>query len=102
MIHITDNYYLDSDAYNWILKESYTVDKGDRKGEIAYRVLGFFGKLEQVADRIAELEIKQLDVGSVAELIVAVRELSESIREKIPTNPKELKKDFISLQGRGL
>lgn len=45
MIHIKDDYYIDSDAYQFILKKD--LHRKDKDGEDVFDTLGYFATFEQ-------------------------------------------------------
>lgn len=81
---LSENYAIDTDKLNLILKERY--EKKDGKGKFAntieglygWRPLGYFGSLTHVADYIVKHELmKEYEIGElrdVAERIEAVRD----------------------------
>ena len=80
-VHIEGNMYLESDEYQFILKE-YTGNK-DKQGRELYKTHGYFGKLEQALNKLVKMKIKESKSTTLKELLKEIKELKQYFREKI-------------------
>ena len=58
MLKINDKYYLDSDRFQFIVREKYIGTDGKRKGEEVFKDVAFCGNLFQVKAWIMQNEIR--------------------------------------------
>jgi len=58
MINLEPTLYIDADKYQFILKESFTVEKGDRAGETDFRVLGYYPSISSLLHQLTERKIR--------------------------------------------
>lgn len=56
MRHLIDNYYLDYDACNLILKKK-NISK--KTGKVSYKVLGYYGSLRGLASGLTNIAVMQ-------------------------------------------
>ena len=84
-VHIEGNLFLESDAYQYLLKEysgkTYTNEKGEERE--GFRVLGYYGTIEQAIRSLVEKKIKQSTATTLNELLEEVKEIKDFITEKI-------------------
>lgn len=84
-IQIEENLYLESDPYQYLLKQysgkTYTNEKGEERE--GYRVLGYYGTIEQAIKGLIEMKIKESTVTTLKELLDEVKEIKQFISEKI-------------------
>lgn len=57
MIRLTDEYFIEADAYNYILCKDY--GKTDKTGKRMYKALGYFGRLQELLEYWTETVIKK-------------------------------------------
>ena len=60
MIKLTEDYYIDSDKFNWILVVKRTSKTGKTKGETSYEAWKFFPTLESLIWYVRNLKDKSL------------------------------------------
>mgnify|MGYP001488279732 CR=1 FL=1 len=84
-VHIEGNLYLESDQYQYLLKEysgkTYTNEKGEERE--GFRVLGYYGTIEQAIRSLVEKKIKQSAATNLKELLEEVKIIKAEISEKI-------------------
>ena len=73
------NYQLTHDRIQYILSEETTVKTGKRKGQVIFKPIGFYPKIEQILNKVFDLEISDPDSHSFAELFAAVTDAREFI-----------------------
>lgn len=83
---LSENYALDTDKLNLILKERYEKKDGKGKhanvveGEYGWSILGYFGSLTHVASYLVKHELrKEREVGELRDIQVAVEKLRDDI-----------------------
>ena len=90
MIKITDDFYIDRDAYNWIIKQRVTVRNKEKQTEREeLQTAGYYSKFKQAlretAHRLFEAEIEASGDMSIGEAIKrfenACRKLEEAINK---------------------
>lgn len=74
------NYIITSDKHQFILSEKITIQKGDNAGQEAVRTIGFYTKLENLADKLFHLEIDKSDAELLSDLMTVVRSTRAMIR----------------------
>jgi len=84
-VHIENNLYLESDPYQYLLKEysgkTYTNKKGE---EIeGYSTLGHFGTINQAIKYLMEMKIKESTAKNLTELLREVQQIKKDINKKI-------------------
>ncbi len=79
MIKISDKYYLETDALNYILKEKKIRKDGKKKGEEYYENIAYFGRIEHLYNYIIEKEIKENIelLNNIEKVIELKREISK-------------------------
>lgn len=83
-IHIDGDLYVGRDRYNWILRERYEAkDKNKQPNGFAFRDLGYFARLSDVAEKVAEMKVKAEAAESVNALIRVVEKLTAAILAKV-------------------
>lgn len=89
-IRLTDDYRLATDQFNYILqKRSVVKDENSKNyGNEAWSSIGWYGRLEHMANKLIELEIKQSDADQLHELITVVLDVERKI---VSTLEKTLK-----------
>lgn len=60
MIKLTEEYYIDSDIFNWILAKKKKVEKGKTKGEVKYAPWKFFPSLESLLTFVKEMNCRAI------------------------------------------
>jgi len=80
-VHIEENLYIESDEYQFILKE-YT-SKVDKHGRELYKTHGYFSKLEHVLHKLVRMKIKESNATTLKELLKEIKELKEYFKDKI-------------------
>jgi hypothetical protein len=59
MKKLTDNLYIGSDQYQYILYEKKQIKKGEKAGKDNYDPVGFFSTPEQVSKKLCDIGVKQ-------------------------------------------
>ena len=83
-IILDDNHKLTSDKYNYIIKERKIYEKGDKKGEVYWKQLFFYPKLEQAVAGYCEhflLESSLSTLDGLGDAVRGLRSIVESIKE---------------------
>lgn len=67
MLKITDKYYADTDAYNWILVEKNIITEAQaakrkkvQAGDVEYKTLGYYKNLQNLLTRLFEKHKKSV------------------------------------------
>ncbi|WDV94203.1 hypothetical protein [Brevibacillus parabrevis] len=80
-VQIEENLYIESDAYQFIIRE-YTARKdGNGPGKII--VHGYFSKLEHAVKHLITMKVKQSTAATLGELQKDVKRIEEYISSKI-------------------
>lgn len=84
-IQIEENLYLESDPYQYLLKQysgkTYTNEKGEERE--GYQVIGYYGKIGQAINALIDFKLKQSTATTLKELLNEVKEIKNDINEKI-------------------
>jgi hypothetical protein len=80
-VQIEGNLYLESDEMQFTLKE-YT-DKLDKNGKEVFKVLGYYGTIQQAAKAFVRMKIKQTTAVRLGELINDVNRIERNIESKL-------------------
>ena len=96
MIKITDDFYIDRDAYNWIIKQRVTVRNKEKQTEREeLQTAGYYSKFKQAlretAHRLFEAEIEASGDMSIGEAIKRFENACRKLEEAI--NKMEVKDD---------
>jgi hypothetical protein len=93
-IQLGENYRIESDAYNYILKRRKVSDPNHRfsKGiaKETWVDIGYFGKLSHLVNHLIELEIKHSDAETLQDLVHIVRKVGDfTVAYLEAVNPNE-------------
>jgi hypothetical protein len=80
-VTVEGNLFIESDAYNFILKEQ-TVKK-DGSGEGKTIVHGYFSNIEQAMKRVLKMKIKQSTATTLQELVRDIRRIEEYFHSQL-------------------
>lgn len=80
-VQVEDNLFIESDPYNFIVKE-YTQRK-DGTGEGKTIVHGYFSKLEFAVKHIIKMKVKESTATTLEELLRDLKRIEEYIHSKI-------------------
>lgn len=80
MIKITDEWYLDNDQHQWIIKRAYWSEK---KGETRFRDQGYYPTLSRACDALSGELVKGEAASDLKTLIQATETLSGTIRVQV-------------------
>jgi hypothetical protein len=86
-IKLNDKYRVTSDKYNYILQEKKLPDPNHhftiKSNEIRWVDVGYYGNIRHLINALLENEIKQSDVTKLEDIILLLRDVRESIVNKI-------------------
>lgn len=80
-VHIEGNLYVESDNYQFILKE-YT-GKTDDEGKELFKVHGYFSRLENLLNKLVRMKIKETNAKTLKELLKEIQDLKTYFKNKI-------------------
>jgi hypothetical protein len=85
MIHIFKDYYLFSDAHNWILREQFEGKDKDGNPKESFRDLGYFRSVEQACKKLINIEAKAADsvqgiIESFESSVFKIKEATEGMK----------------------
>lgn len=78
-MQLTENIFVESDSYQYILKESRTSEKG----KSYERVLGYYGTIRHLARGLIEKEIKSEITNDITDLVKHLDDLETEIANNI-------------------
>lgn len=78
-MHIGELYKIESDALNVILKQKYIPEKGDQKGQIIWRPVGFYSNTKQALKGLVEREINGTGFKDFRTVVMKIEELKRFI-----------------------
>ena len=85
MIRLTDDYYIDMDERNYILCWDYK--KVDKKGNMVYKPLGYFGSIKDLLNYWAEMSVKnalsKYDTLTLGEAVEVIRKELNEVKKLI-------------------
>lgn len=92
MIQIKDNYYLDADSSQFMLKEK----KVSEKHNISYPVLGYYGSISQLLGGLVTIEAQRAveTAQDLSEVVEHIREFGKSVQTPIVLNLREAIKQY--------
>lgn len=84
-VKIEDNLYLESDAYQYILREysgkTYTDKDGkEREGS---RVLGYYGTVQQAIESLVQMKLRESTATTLTELKEDLEKIRQFIKSKV-------------------
>lgn len=88
MIMIDEKYYIDADDKNYILQEKSIVkdEKSKNYGKETFKILGYFGKLDNVLKYLIDLNIKEYvsknRTNTLEQLIKKINSIEKSMEKK--------------------
>ena len=71
------------DSLNWFVEESYDVKKGKHAGEKAWKMVGYYTKLEHAALALFDILISVDGVSDMEELIDVISEAKSDIIDAV-------------------
>jgi len=84
-VKIEDNLYLESDAYQYILREysgkTYT-DKDGKEREVS-RALGYYGTVQQAIESLVQIKLRESTATTLTELKEDVESIRRLIKSKL-------------------
>lgn len=80
-VQIEGKLFLESDERQFILKE-YT-GKHDKDGKDTFKILGFYGTIQQAVKAFVRMKIKQSTAVTLSELVLDVNRIEAYIESKI-------------------
>lgn len=72
-IHVEDNIYLESDEYQYILRED--TGREDKKGRKIYSNIGYYANITQAINKLVDMKIKESTANTLGELLAEVKEI---------------------------
>lgn len=80
---INNNYKIESDELNVIVKEKYTPKEGKNAGKSQWRPISFHANVEQALNSIVDKEINGTGLEDFKTVVDKVKELRELIKEVV-------------------
>jgi hypothetical protein len=80
-VHIEGSLYLESDPYNFILREYTTKKDGQGAGKTI--VHGYFSNVQAALKKVVKMKIKESTAKTLQELVEDVRRIEEYIHSRI-------------------
>ncbi|MUG43447.1 hypothetical protein [Paenibacillus woosongensis] len=80
-VQIEGDLFIESDPYNFILKEQKARQDGSGDGKIV--IHGYFSTLESAANHVVKMKIKQSTAKTLQELVSDVRSIKEYIHSQL-------------------
>jgi hypothetical protein len=80
-VQIEDNLYIESDAYNFILKEQTVRKDGIGAGKTI--IHGYFSSVESVIKRVLKMKIKQSTATTLQELVLDIQRIEGYIHSQL-------------------
>lgn len=75
-INIIEDYYLTSDAYNFVLNKETEVQEGEHKGEKTLVAIGFFPTILQALESLVDVKMRASTTRTLKGLIKEYMELT--------------------------
>jgi len=88
-IQIDDNFLMDTDDNNFILKEVKISNGEKTKGEKVENIVGYYGKIEHLIEAYFTKQLLRSDATSFDELLVEVRSLRTYLKTLFRPREKE-------------
>lgn len=84
-IHIENNLYLESDQYQYLLKQYSGRTYPNKKGEEieSYQVIGYYGSVNQAIKALINKKIKETTATNLTELLNDIKRIEKHIKEKV-------------------
>ena len=83
-IIIDDRYFIETDKYNYILKEKYISQHKKSKGKEVVNIIGYYNNLECLVERYLEERQKAVGDQSTVDLAGYVKLVNESNKMAVP------------------
>ncbi len=88
MILINDKYAIDTDKYNWILKEKRFTDPTHRFAKSKevkeyYVELGFFGTIEQLLKSLVNKDLKESEYKNLSDLVKQLKHTENTLKIEV-------------------
>jgi hypothetical protein len=79
-IQVGENYRIESDKYNYILKKRHVSDPNHRfssgQAKETWEDIGYYSKLEHLVNRLVELEVKTSDTTNLLDVVRVINEIA--------------------------
>ena len=85
-IDLDGKYQLSSDSMNYILQVKGTVQTGKTKGDDTLVAVGYFSTVENALKAYKECLIKETDIKTINELLVAIKKIDKHIEKVLGGN----------------
>ena len=79
-INLIENYYLKSDARQWILSEKKVIESGKGKGSIKWNDVGYYTSIKTLVRDLLERVVRQENATSLGELIQYTTEKRDALK----------------------
>lgn len=84
-VKIEDNLYLESDAYQYILREysGKTYTEKDGKEREVSRALGYYGTVQQAIESLVQMKLRESTATTLTELKEDLEKIRQFIKSKV-------------------
>jgi len=79
-IQVSENYRIETDKYNYILKKRHVSDPNHRfssgQAKESWEDVGFYSKLEHLVNRLVELQVKSSNATNLLDVVRVINEVT--------------------------